>query len=320
MIMTTTTKAKSKPRAKKAKKNVYDIITKQIIKAMENGVGGWQRGWTIGAENGINGLSPANATTGKTYTGINRLILSLTMHEMGYKENFWVTYKQAEAEGWQVAKGQKGTMLTFYGSAEKDPQANKAQDEKEYYRFINAFTVFNVGQLEGYEAKATITPKPTTAENNEILKRIIANTDVTILPEGGNEAFYIPSADAIQMPPRAAFTSQSAYGGTLAHEFIHSTKKPERCDRDYKSQYDSKEAYAREELVAELGAAFLCSEMNCISETLENHACYINSWIQLLKKDDQAIFKACAAAQKATDFIMYEWAVDKKQAPEAVAV
>ena len=303
--MTTTTKRK--PRAKKAKKNVYEIITKQIVEAMENGVGGWERGWTVGEENGVNGLSPVNATTGKTYSGINRLILSLIMLDSQYTENRWLTYKQAEAEGWQVARGQKGTMLAFYGTAEKDPKANKSEDEKEYYRFVNPFTVFNVGQLENYEAKPHTIQAPTKAEDNEFVQRILANTDVTILPEGGNEAFYIPSHDAIQMPPRTAFKSDSAWAATIMHELGHATKLAKRCDRDYKSRYDSKEAYAREELVAELTAAFLCSEMNCINETIENHASYINSWIQLLKKDDRAIFKACAAAQKATDFIMYEW-------------
>lgn len=315
--MTIKTKGRSKPRKAVARVNVYEEITNKIIESMESGVGRWQRGWTVGAENGVNGLSPVNATTGKVYSGINRLMLSLVLHEHQYKENKWVTYNQAKAEGWHVPKGQKGVMLAFYGTAEKDPQENKSDDEKEYYRFARPFTVFNVGQLEGYEAKNTCLPEMTTADNNEMMKRIIANTDVTILPEGGNEAFYIPSADAIQMPPRAAFISQSGYEGTLAHEFIHSTKKAGRCDRDYKSQYDSKEAYAREELVAELGAAFLCSEMDCINETLENHACYINSWIQLLKKDNKAIFKACAAAQKATDFIMREWAEKEIATTEA---
>lgn len=318
-MTTSKTTRKTKAYAKKAKKNVYEIITNQIIESMEKGVGQWQRGWTVGAENGVNGLSPVNATTGKTYSGINRLVLSLVMHENEYKENRWVTYNQAKAEGWQVAKGQKGTMLAFYGTAEKNPKEDKGEDEKEYYRFINPFTVFNVGQLEGYEASGIDRPVLTTADNNEMVNRVLANTDVTILPEGGNEAFYIPSHDAIQMPPRAAFKSDSAWAATMVHELSHATKLPSRCDRDYKSQYDSKEAYAREELVAELAAAFLCSEMGCIGETLESHSCYINSWIQVLKSDNRAIFKACADAQKATNFIMHEWAEKEVEPSESEA-
>lgn len=303
-----TTSRKAKSRKFAPKKDVCQIITDQIVASLEAGTGAWQKGWTCGKENGVNSLLPANATTGKTYTGINRLILALIMMDCGYEENKWVTYKQAQAEGWQVAKGQKGTMLAFYGTAEKDSKENKDEDDKEYYRFINPFTVFNVAQLEGYEAKATITPPTSLTENNPFIQRILDNTDVRFLPEAGNEAFYIPSQDVIQMPPRDAFKSESAYVGVICHELTHSTKVHNRCDRDYKSKYDSKEAYAREELVAELGAAFLCSEVGCIGETIENHASYINSWIQLLKHDKKAIFKAAADAQKSTDFIMREWA------------
>lgn len=305
---TTTRKAKAYKKA--PKKDVHQIITDQIIASLESGTGAWQKGWTCGEENGINSLQPVNATTGKAYTGINRLILALVMMDSDYTENKWVTYKQAAAAGWQVTRKQKGIMLAYYGSAEKkqDEEAQANDEDKEYYKFANPFTVFNVAQLEGYEPKETITPPAAITENHPLLQRILENTEVRFLPEAGNEAFYIPSKDIIQMPPRKAFKSDSAYASVVCHELGHSTKQPHRCDRDYKSKYSAEEAYAREELVAELGAAFLCSEMDCIGETIENHACYINSWIQILKHDKKAIFKAAADAQKSTDFIMREWA------------
>lgn len=316
---TTTRKAKSYK--KTPKKDVHQIITDQIIASLESGTGAWQKGWTCGDENGINSLQPVNASTGKAYTGINRLILALMMMNSDYEENKWVTYKQAQAEGWQVIRKQTGIMLAYYGTAEKkqDAEAQANNEDKEYYKFANPFTVFNVAQLEGYEAKETITPPAAITENHPLLQRILENTEVRFLPEAGNEAFYVPSQDVIQMPPRKAFKSDSAYASVICHELVHSVKLPHRCDRDYKSKYDTKEAYAREELVAELGAAFLCSEMDCVGETIENHASYINSWIQLLKHDKKAIFKAAADAQKSTDFIMREWAEKAQDDTEQAA-
>ena len=305
--------------AKSTKRDLHQEVTDKIIARIEQGAFSagelWNKKACIGSQ--ASALLPVNATTGKAYNGINRLILFLEMAvNDDYSENLWVTYNQAKKEGWQVRKGQKSVALCFYSKYTKEDKDGK---EKDLF-FMKSFNVFNVAQLDGYEKSAnTNTAIITTADSNETLQTILKNTDVTLLPEGGDQAFYAPAFDAIQMPPRKAFTSEEAWSATYTHELVHTTLHASRLDRRYKEVYGTKEGYAREELVAELGSAFLCSQLGFIQETLEFHASYLASWCQVLKEDKKAIFKACSDAQKASDFILENWAGIKQEEETAAA-
>ncbi|MGP5057631.1 ArdC family protein [Psychrobacter celer] len=291
-------------------RTVAKTITDQVIDSMLKGVDGWQGSWMNGYDNGMAHLLPSNAATGKVYSDINRLLLSLAVRENRYKVNKWVTYKQAKEEGWNVAKGQKGMLLTSYIAAKRKSEDGNGQYES--YRFLRSYIVFNVAQLENYTAKPTAAPKLMYASHNEMIKRIIANTNVTISTKRGKGATYIPTRDTVKMPPQEAFTSESAYTNTLIRNLIHATGAPFRCNRDYGKRYGIEEAHAREALVTELAAAFLCAETNCISEALDNQANHINTWVQLLTSDTNAIIEACEDAQKAVNFMIYGWGSEKK--------
>lgn len=298
-----------------AKRDLYQEITDKVIAMIEGGnLGKWSKEWDNSKN--LGSFDPRNATTHKAYNGINRFLLAMTVLECGYKQNLWVTYKQAQDQNWQVKKGSKGVTLCYYSKYEKKDK--ETGEEKEYF-FLKSFTVFNVEQLDGYTAKFDEAEALTAPENCELVETIINNTDVTFGIEQGDKAFYAPSLDAIQMPPKATFKSESSYYSTLLHELTHSTLHEKRLGRgkEYREKYSThKEQYAREELVAELGSAFLCAEVGCVNETLENHASYLNSWLKVLKADKKAIFKACSDAQKATDFIMKNWAGISNEADE----
>lgn len=290
----------------KSKRDVYQEITNTIISLIEQGKKDGSKLWDN--KDATDAFNPINATTGKSYNGVNRFKLAMTAMVLGFTDNKWVTYKQATEAGWQVRKGEKSCQLCYYNSYLKE---DKKTGEEETLFFLKSFNVFNVSQLDGYEAVIDVeTPVTTTADNCEMLNTILANTDVKFLPEMGNRAFYSPSHDAIQMPPKACFTTDAAYASVMLHELSHSTLHISRLGRGeaYKNAYPNhKEQYAREELVAELSSAFLSSELGCVQENLEFHADYIDSWLSVLKADKKAIFKACSDAQKATNFIMENW-------------
>ena len=302
----------------KAKKDIQQDITNAIIAMIEAGQKNGGKLWDNAA--GVGVFRPTNAVTGKPYSGVNRFHLAMVAMSYAYPENKWVTYKQAQAEGWQVRKGEKSVGCCYYSSYVKE---DKKTGEEETKLFLKSFNVFNVSQLDGYVATVDEdAPIMTTAENCELIQTILANTDVKFMPEMGNEAFYSPSHDAIQMPPKQCFTSNNAYYSVMLHELTHSTLHDSRLGRGaaYRELYKTRtESYAREELVAELGAAFLGAEIGCLQENLEFHASYIDSWLGALKSDKKAIFKACADAQKAADFIMQNWVNDKAAATDTDA-
>ena len=290
---------------KTEKRDPYSVITDSIIAMIEQGKTDGKKLWDNAA--GVASFRPTNAVTNKPYNGINRLTLALTSTLMSYEENLWVTYNQAKAAGWQVRKGEKSTTLCYF-----DTYKDEDEDEDKARFFLKTFNVFNVIQLDGYSpslADAITAPVMTTAENCAMVECILRKTDVKFMPELGNKAYYNATLDLIQMPPKECFTSNNAYYSVMLHELTHSTLHASRLGRGkaYEIYKNSKEKYAREELVAELGAAFLGSEIGCLQETLEFHANYIESWLKVLKSDKKAIFRAASDAQKAADFIMTNW-------------
>ena len=311
-----TAKKSYKSRSNAPKKDIHQEITDNIISLIEQGKTNNGQLWDNAAAAAA--FMPTNARTGNVYNGTNRLSLGLATMVRGYEENLWVTYKQAQACGWQVREGEKGMLIWYAGAITVNDaeNSNSTDDDKEKkIPFKKRSHVYNVAQLDGYTPAEKPQRVLTTAENCEIIQTILANTDVDMRPERGDEAFYSPHYDAVQMPPKASFTSNNAYYSVLAHELVHSTKHNKRLGRgeQYTNLYKvEKERYAREELVAELGAAFLGSEIGYLSEQLEFHASYIDSWLSVLRKDPKAIFKACADAQKASDFILVHWAKIEK--------
>lgn len=268
--------------------NIYQEITDSIIAELEKGAAPWVKPWSApqGADK--------NIISQKPYRGINRLILA--MHGLNYSVPVWGTFKQWQDLGGNVRKGEKGTKIVFWSKASKE---NK-QGEKEEYAFAKAYFVFNVAQVEGIE----IVPSSDKLNDNQKIEQCeqrIKDTGAKII-HGGDTACFIPSSDIIKMPEIGTFLSSENYYATAFHELTHWTSEKNRCDRDLSKGRFGNSEYAFEELVAELGAAFLCSHHGIKGDL--RHAGYIDSWLKALKNDNKAIFKASALAQAATDYIM----------------
>jgi len=268
-------------------------VTDQIVAILESGTNPWIKPWSSTAASGM----PHNHSTGKAYQGINVLILWAA--GQGFNSSAWLTYKQAQAAGGQVRKGEKGTTITFY-----KPLKVEKEGEEKTIPLMKTFTVFNVDQIDGLEVTTSEEqPKEFTADQKtEAAVRLFdcyAERAGIRFSTGGDRAFYSPSHDAIQMPDRADFTKESGYAATLLHEAVHSTGYKDRLDR---LKDTSKMGYAFEELVAEIGAAFLCCDLGITNE-LEQHASYVANWLKALKDDRTLIFKAAAKASKAYELI-----------------
>lgn len=265
---------------------LYRKVTDQIVRDLENGVASWTRPWRTG---NIGGVMPVNGVTGRPYSGINIPILWFEREEKGYPEPRWMTYRQAQAIGGQVRKGEKATTVVF---AKRITVGE--EDEERRISMLRQFHVFNVAQIDGFEVK------PIAIEREPgHLDRFIEATKADIR-YGGDRAFYTSKHDFVQMPPRAAFESEGHHDATLLHELCHWSGHTSRLDRQLGNRFGTK-AYAAEELIAELGAAFLCAHLNIKGEL--RHAEYIGNWVQLLKEDDRAVFTAASKASQAADYI-----------------
>lgn len=268
---------------------IYESVTASIIAELEKGAIPWVKPWATDSSADKNVLSQ------KPYQGINRLILGVSSMARGFTVPVWASYKQWESLGANVRKGEKGTQIVFYSPAEK---TNRETGEKETYAVLKAYWVFNASQVDGIEiAPATATDKPFNAIF-EAEQRIIKTG--AAISHGGDAAFYSPSSDRIQLPHKASFNSEANYYATAFHELVHWSGHETRCKRDLKGKYGNP-SYAFEELVAEMGAAFLCNDHGIQGEL--RHAGYIQSWLKACREDSRAIFKASALAQRAADFI-----------------
>jgi antirestriction protein ArdC len=273
--------------------NVYQEITDSIISELEKGALPWVKPWK--ADN----TADKNIVSQKPYQGINRLILGMQSMIRGYDVPVWGTFKHWQSLGASVRKGEKGTKIVFFSPVTKESQADNGETEISKYAVLKAYWVFNASQVDG----VTIT-KPVVSDTS--FNPIAAAEDRIIktgamISHGGDAAFYAPSQDRIQMPNKGTFDNESSYYATVFHELTHWTSDKTRCDRDLSKGRFGNPEYAFEELVAELGAAFLCNDHNIQGEL--RHAGYIQSWLKALKNDNKAIFKAAALAQKAADYI-----------------
>ncbi|MCW2247857.1 antirestriction protein ArdC [Azospirillum fermentarium] len=282
-----------------SKADIYTRITETIIAAIEAGAGDFRMPW-----HGAGDMSrPMNIISGKPYRGINTLALWAAGQEKGFASPVWGTYKQWQDKGAQVRKGEKSSLVVFWKiseAASSEEQDNEGEEQQGKARILaRAYYVFNAAQVEGWEAPALPVLPP--AERIAHAEAFFAGLGATIR-EGGTRACYIPSRDEIHIPPFAAFRDAVAYYTTLAHEATHWTAHPTRCASDLKGRFGS-ESYAAEELVAELGAAYLCADLGLASEPRPDHAAYIASWLKVLRNDSRAIFTAAARAQAAADWM-----------------
>ena len=283
------------------KVSLYDEVTSRIIAELEQGCVPWVQPW--GRANTALGL-PRNAATQRTYSGINILILWGAVIARGYSAQHWLTFKQALALGGNVRKGERGTTVCyadrFTPQSEKD-RAAKTGDEPGQVPFLKRFTVFNVAQCEGLPETLNGAPVPVPErETIPHAEHLIAATGADFRI-GGDRAFYVPSADFIQVPPQPAFFQQIDYYRTCFHELGHWTGAAKRLARDLSGSKGS-HPYAREELVAEMTSAFVCASLS-IAPTVR-HTDYLGSWLDVLREDNRAIFRAASQASKAADFIL----------------
>lgn len=280
-------------------RDLYEQITDRIIAALEAGTAPWIKPWSGGFE-GV----PLNAGSNRPYRGINRVLLTLEAQLRGYSANRWVTYRQARELGGQVRGGQRGVQVVFYRLREA-PQAledERSEDDPKpkVIPLLRAYTVFNVAQVDGLpERLAAQKPSQSAWEPQDEAERLLKASGAR-LEHGGAMAFYSPLDDLIRIPDPGAFDSAAGYYATALHELVHWTGHPTRLDRQLGHRFGDA-AYACEELVAEMGGAFLCAA--CGIDGKLQHAEYIGDWLKVLKGDKRAVFTASTKAQQAVDWL-----------------
>jgi len=284
-----------------SKQDAYDLVTARVIEALDAGIVPWHRPWKTGPNAG-----PRSLSTGKPYQGVNVWVLEATAALRGYESRYWTTFKQAQERGGSVRKGEKGTPVVFWKFIEKkDPKNPNGKPER--IPFLRYFTVFNLDQCDDVpEPTSETTFEPEPFEPIEMAEKIAAAMPTRPnVRHGGDRAFYSPLLDYVQMPLQVQFKSPEHYYGTLFHELVHSTGHSSRLGRKTliePAPFGSPD-YSREELVAEMGAAFLCGAAG-IAPNIEHHAGYIASWLKALKDDRKMLVSAAGAAQKAADYVL----------------
>ena len=275
------------------KPDLQQQITDRIIEAMETARSTGRRLWDSQPS------LPLNLSTGKPYTGINTLILWSAGLKHGYASPYWLTYKQAAEQGGQVRKGEHGELCVFYKPWETEQTNDRGETETRKGAVLKSFRVFNLDQIDGITAPAQ-EERPAFAAIADA-EQILAASPAPI-HLGGTQAFYHLATDTIHLPERERFTSPEAFYSVALHELTHSTGHSSRLDRTFGKRFGD-DAYAMEELVAEMGSAFLNAELGLINATLEDHADYLASWIKVLRSDRKAILIAAAQAARAQAFL-----------------
>ena len=286
------------------KQDIYQQVTDTIIASIEAGAGKWQMPWHRSGE-GLN--RPTNIDTHQRYRGINILNLWIAGEIKGYDLGLWGTYKQWQNRGCQVRKGEKGSVVIFYKELEfeaQDPATGAPTNEKRL--MARASRVFNALQVDGYEPEPLPVPEIPVSPVGKA-ESFVKSTGA-IIRHGGTRAYYDTQKDHIQMPEPERFlgtdtsTPTEAYYGTMLHELTHWTGHKSRCERKFGKRFGDN-AYAMEELVAELGSAFLCADLGITLAPRPDHASYVDHWLKVLKADKKAIFTAASKASQAADYL-----------------
>jgi len=284
------------------RKDVYTRVTDRIIADLEKGLRPWLKPW--GAAHPAGCVSRPLRHNGMPYRGMNIVLLWGEAMEKGYAAPIWMTYRQAHELGGQVRKGEHGSLVVFANSITRTETNERGEDVEREIPFLKGYTVFCVEQIDGLPAHYYAQPANPLPLSERIdgAERFIARTGATIR-HGGNSAYYAPGPDHVQLPKFEAFRDRESYYATVLHELTHWTGAKSRLDRSFNAKRFGDHGYAREELVAELGAAFLCADLGITPEIRDDHAAYLGHWLNVLREDKRAIFGAAAHAQRAADYL-----------------
>lgn len=294
--------------ASSARTDAYSRITSEIIAAIEAGAGSWRMPWH---HNGTAITRPTNLASAKRYRGINVLALWIAANAAGYVEGLWGTYRQWQAVGAQVRKGERATAVVLWKEMKRRPSNDEDGEEDGDDRprlFARTFSVFNRAQVDGYAPQA----RPQLAEETRSVEadQFFAALQIPMVT-GAYDAHYRIDEDRIYMPRFGTFQDTAGYAGTLFHEAGHATGAKHRLDRDFGARFASR-ARAMEEAVAELTASYILADLGIAHHPRPDHAAYIASWLELMKDDPRAIFTASSKAQQAAD-----WMHNRQQARAA---
>jgi len=271
---------------------IYQQVTDRIISELEKGAIPWIKPWRADS------TADKNLVTGKPYQGINRLILGMSSMLGGYDAPIWGSYQQFQQKGANVKKGEKGTHIVFYKPVSTQKELPDGTIENGGYSVLKSYVVFNVAQTDMHIEK--IQPEIEKPFNIiESCENTLKNSGA-VITHGGDSAFYMRELDKINLPNKTAFESEKHYYATAFHELTHWTGAPHRLERTKGKRFGDPN-YAFEELVAEIGAAYLCADHRIEGEL--RHAGYIESWLKACRDDNKAIFNAAALAQRAVDYI-----------------
>lgn len=279
----------------------FQLIADKLLSLMESGTLPWRKPWTA--------TPYANAVTGHEYRGMNPLLAQIDMLASGYSTTLFAGFGQAKEKGWKLRKGSKATWLRWGGVIRKEEEDTITGNvEEKVFRTVKWLQVFNLDCFDDSEVDTKIAdviarftgPENTAPRINEVERLIDAQE--AVVKFGGNKACYSPSQDEIRMPQYASFSTPELYYATFIHELVHRTGHSSRLNRPIQNRFGS-EAYAFEELVAELGAAFVCSEVG-LTPALEHHASYLENWRSIIKSDNKAFFKAVTLAQHAASLLL----------------
>jgi antirestriction protein ArdC len=323
--MTTKQTKKKQASRHQEKVDLFQVVTDKIVAALEKGIPPWRKPWSTAAGGHFVRMSglPTNAVTGRSYSGINVLLLWIDAADKGFTSHRWLTFKQALDVGGNVRKGEKSTLVTLFKPFEKketddrgrplfDEQGNAVVSQR---NFMTSFHLFNVEQCENLPEKLVMpvnvagnaeeASKQHDIERIQRAERIVASSGVSVIHLHQNRAFYRPGVDSITMPGAVQFHRPADYYSTLLHELVHSTGHISRLAREgitSSTRRFGDPVYAFEELVAEIGSAFLCAEVGILGDV--QHESYIASWLKVLKEDKKAIFQASRFAREAFEYLI----------------
>ena len=291
-------------KADQLKTDVYTRVTDKILADLEKGELTWMKPWS--SEYAAGRITRPLRVNGTPYQGINILLLWASALEQGFSSATWMTFKQGLDLGGCVRKGEHGSMVVYADALRKtETDQETGEDVEVSIPFMKAYTVFNIDQIDGLPQRFYLKPEIPNLNieaRDERLDQFFKNVGVTV-HEMGSKASYSVALDLIKMPPFVSFRDAESFFATLAHEYCHATRHPTRLNRDFGRRYWGDEAYAKEELVAEMGSAFLCADLGITPETREDHAAYISSWLDALHQDKRFVFTAAAHAQRAVEHL-----------------
>ncbi len=284
--------------------DIYKRITQQIVDDLERGVRPWMKPWSGATTHGR--ITRPMRHNGQPYSGMNVLLLWSEQVSRGYSAAMWMTFKQAVELGACVRKGETGSTVVYASRFTKSQSDGNGNEVDREIPFLKAYTVFNIEQIDGLPEHYHHRPEPALdrVARIEEADHFFRSTG-SVVRHGGNQAFYAPGTDIIQMPAYETFKDPASYYAVLGHEHVHWTADKTRVGRDLSRYAKDRSGRAREELIAELGGCFLCADIGIVPE-LEprpDHASYIQSWLDVLAGDKRAIFQAAAHAQRAVSFL-----------------